>query len=209
MRLNKYFNIGIMNKNELTPEESFTIIERAISSIKTSYKESAQIFLLWGWILSVACFAQFIILKILQNKQAYGQIGLYSIGTWIVLILIGFIFQFFIIRKINNKKKVSGYLEGYLKSLWMVVVVSFCVAVFICMKLEITLLPIILLIAGIGTTTTGLLIRFSPLVIGGITFFIFSIAATFVAGEYLNLLAGGAIICGHLIPGYLLKSAKE
>ncbi|MEO9021489.1 MAG: hypothetical protein ABI290_05085 [Ginsengibacter sp.] len=198
-----------MNQNDLTPEKSFAIIERAISSIKTSYKESAQIFLLWGWILTIACFAQFIILKILQSKEAYEQIGFYSIGNWLVLILIGFIFQFFIVRKIDKEKKVSSYLEGYLKSLWMVVVVSFCVAVFIGIKLEITLLPVILLIAGIGTTTTGLLIRFRPLVIGGVTFFIFSIAAAFVSGEYLNLLAGAAIICGHLIPGYLLKSAKE
>ncbi|HET7117971.1 MAG TPA: hypothetical protein VFI29_15855 [Hanamia sp.] len=197
-----------MNQNDLTAKESFSIIEKAISSIKTSYKESAQIFLLWGWILSLAWFTQFIILKILQNKD-YDQIRFYSIGNWIVLILIGFIFQFFIIRKINKEKKVSSYLEDYLKSLWMVVGVSFCVAIFIGIKMEIALLPIILLIAGIGTTTTGLLIRFRPLVIGGATFFIFSIAATFVSGEYLNLLVGAAIICGHLVPGYLLKSAKE
>lgn len=198
-----------MYKNDLTPEESFIIIDKAISNFKTNYKESAQIFLLWGWILTLACFAQFIILKIIQSKEAYEQIGLFSIGNWVVLILIGFIIQLFIVRKINKEKKVYSYLEGYLKSLWMVVVVSFFVASIICIKLEIVLLPIILLIAGIGTTTTGLLIRFRPLVIGGITFFIFSIATTFVSGEYLNLLAGAAIICGHLIPGYLLKSAKE
>ena len=197
-----------MHKNDLTPEESLTIIDKAISNFKTNYKESAQIFLLWGWILTLACFNQFIILKILQSKEAYEQIGLYSIGNWVVLTLIGFIIQFFIVRKINKEKKVYSYLEGYLKSLWMVVVVSFFVAAFISIKLEIELLPIILLIAGIGTTTTGLLIKFRPLAIGGFTFFIFSIATTFVSGEYLNLLAGAAIIFGLLIPGYLLKSAK-
>ena len=198
-----------MHQNELTPEEGFTIIQKAISNIKTNYKESAQIFLLWGWILSLACFAQFIILKIFQEKGTYDQIRLYSIGNWVLFMLAGFIIQFFILQKINRKRKVYSYLEGYLKSLWIVVVISFCVAAFICITLKIALLPIILLIAGIGTTTTGLLIRFRPLVIGGVTFFIFSIAAPFVSGEYLNLLAAAAIICGHLVPGYLLKSAKE
>lgn len=207
--LNKYINKNIMYKNDLTPEESFTIIDKAISNFKTNYKESAQIFLLWGWVLTVACFNQFIILQMLQSKEAYEQIGLYSIGNWILLVLIGFIFQFFIVKKINKEKKVYSYLEDYLKSLWMVVVVSIFVAAIISFKLEIKLLPIILLIAGIGTTTTGLLIKFRPLIIGGIIFFIFSIAATFVSGEYFNLLAGAAIICGHLIPGYLLKSAKK
>jgi hypothetical protein len=197
-----------MYKDDLTPEESFKIIDKAISNFKTNYKESAQIFLLWGWILTLACFAQFFILKILQSKEAYEQIGLFSIGNWVVLILIGFVIQFFIVRKINKEKKVYSYLEGYLKSLWMVAVVSIFVAIIICIKLGIEPLAFILLIAGIGTTTTGLLIKFRPLAIGGITFFIFSIATTFVSGEYLNLLAGAAIICGHLIPGYLLKSAK-
>ena len=197
-----------MYKDDLTPEESFKIIDKAISNFKINYKESAQIFLLWGWILTLACFAQFIILKILQSKEAFEQIGLFSIGNWVVLILIGFIIQFFIVRKINKEKKVYSYLEGYLKSLWMVAVLSIFVAIIICIKLEIEPLAFILLIAGIGTTTTGLLIKFRPLAIGGITFFIFSIATTFVSGEYLNLLAGAAIICGHLIPGYLLKSAK-
>ncbi len=198
-----------MYKNDLTPEDSFIIIDKAISNLKTNYKESSQIFLLWGWILTLASFAQFIIVKILQGKEAYEQIGLFSIGNWVVLILVGFIIQFFIVRKINKEKKVYSYLEGYLKSLWMVAVVSFFVASIICIKLEIEPLPIILLIAGIATTTTGLLIRFRPLAIGGITFFIFSIATTFVSSEYLNLLAGAAMICGLLIPGYLLKSAKE
>lgn len=198
-----------MYQNDVTPAESFAIIQKAISNIKTNYKESAQIFLLWGWILSFACFAQFIILKIFGNSTSYDQIKFYSIGNWVVFILAGFIFQLFIVRKINKKKKVYSYLEDYLKRLWMVVVISFCVAVVICITMEIALLPVILLIAGIGTTTTGLLIRFRPLTAGGIIFFIFSITATMISGEYLNLLAGAAIICGHLIPGYLLKSAKE
>jgi len=198
-----------VDKNNLTPEESFIIINKAVSNFKTNYKESAQIFLLWGWVLTLACFAQFFILKILQSKEAYQQIGLYSIANWIVLIVIGFVIQFFIVRKINKDKKVYSYLEGYVKSLWMVVLGSFIVTAIICIKLDIAALPIIFLVAGIGTTTTGLLIKFRPLAIGGITFFIFSIATTFVSSEYLNLLAGAAIICGHLIPGYLLKSAKQ
>lgn len=209
MYFNKNINKRIMHQNEFTPEEGFKIIQKAISNIKTNYKESAQIFLLWGWILSLACLAQFVILKIFQYKEVYDQLAVYSVGNWIVFMLAGFIFQSFMLKKINSKRKVYSYLEGYLKSLWIVIVISFCVAVFICITLKIALLPIILLIAGIGTTTTGLLIRFRPLVIGGSIFFAFSIAATFVSGEYLNLLAAAAIIFGHLVPGYLLKSAKE
>jgi len=64
-----------MEKNNLTPEESFKIINKAIDNFKMNYKESAKIFLLWGWILTLASFSNFIILKILHSKESYQLMG--------------------------------------------------------------------------------------------------------------------------------------
>lgn len=198
-----------MEKNSLTPEESFAIITRAISNYKKNYKENAKIFLLWGWILTLASFSNFIILKILRIKEAYELMGLYSLGNWALFGLLGFIFLFFMERKVNKDKKVYSYLESHIKNLWTVTAASFFIATLLCIKLEIVPPPIMLLIAGIATTTSGLLIKFKPVIFGGISFFIFSIASTFVTNENIALVVGVAIICGYLIPGYFLKSAKE
>lgn len=198
-----------MDKNNLTPEDSFNIINKAIANFKMNYKESAKTFLLWGWMLTLASFSNFIILKILHNKEAYELMGLFSLGNWAVFCLSGFIIQFFMLRKINKDKKVYSYLDSYIKNLWIVTAASFFIAILLCIKLEIAPPPIMLLIAGIATTTSGLLIKFKPLVFGGIAFFVFSIATTFVSNEYIALIVGAAIICGYLIPGYFLKSAKE
>lgn len=198
-----------MDKNNLTPEESFKIINKAISNFKINYREYANTFLLWGWILTLASFSNFIILKILHSKEAYELMGLYSLGNWVVFGIIGFIILYFMERKINKDKKVYSYLESYIKKLWIVAAASFFIAIILCIKLEIAPPPIMLLIAGIATTTSGLLIKFKPMIIGGMSFFIFSIATTFVSNEYIALIVGAAIICGYLIPGYLLKSAKE
>ena len=198
-----------MDKNNLTPEESFDLINKAISNFKVNYKESAKTFLLWGWILTLASFSNFIILKILHSKEAYELMGLYSLGNWGVFVLIGSIFLFFMERKINKEKKVYSHLDSYIKKLWTVAVASFFIAIILCIKLEIAPPPIMLLLGGIATTTSGLLIKFKPLIIGGMSFFVFSIATTFVSNEYIALIVGAAIICGYLIPGYLLKSAKE
>lgn len=197
-----------MEKNNLTPEESLDLIHRHISNFKMNYKDNAKIFLLWGWLLTIASFSNFIILKILHSKEAYELMGLYSIGNWVVFGLIGFLILFFMDRNIKNKK-VYGFLDSYIKKLWTVTAVSFFIGTLICIKLEIAPPPIMLLIAGIATTTTGMLIKFMPLIIGGMAFFIFSIATTFVSNEYIALIVGAAIICGYLIPGYFLKSAKE
>jgi len=198
-----------MNTSELTSEESFNIINKAVSNFKLNYQESAEIFLLWGWVLTLACFSQFAIIKILENTGQYELIESFSVGSWILLCAFGFIVQFFVIRRINNKKKVHSYIEDYLKSLWLVCIISIVVAIITSFLLEVSSPPIIMLIAGIGTTTTGLLIRFRPLAIGGICFFAFSIASAFVSNEYLNLLISAAMVIGYLIPGYLLKSAKN
>lgn len=197
-----------MEKNNLTPEESLDLIHRHISNFKMNYKDNAKIFLLWGWLLTIASFSNFIILKILHSKEAYELMGLYSIGNWVVFGLIGFLILFFMDRNIKNKK-VYGFLDSYIKKLWTVTAVSFFIGTLICIKLGISPPPIMLLIAGIATTTSGLLIKFRPLVIGGMAFFIFSIATTFVSNEYIALIVGVAIICGYLIPGYFLKYAKE
>ncbi len=198
-----------MDKNNLSPEDSFNIINKAISNFKMNYKEGAKTFLLWGWLLTLASFSNFIILKILHNKEAYELMGLYSLGNWVVFGIIGFIIQFFMLRKVDKNKKVYSYLDTYLTKLGQVTAASFFIAIILCIKLEIAPPPIMLLIAGIATTTSGLFIKFRPMIIGGMSFFIFSIATTFVSNEYIALIVGAAIICGYLIPGYFLRSAKE
>src|SRR4030042_2730669 len=196
-----------MENNNLTPEESFSIINKAIANFKLNYRETAKVFILWGWVLAIASLSNFIILKILYSREA--SIGLVSLCNWAVFLLIGSIIMFFMDRKLNKDKKVFSYLESYFKNLWTVTAASFIIATFLCIKLEINPPPIMLLIAGLATTTSGLLIKYRPVIIGGMAFFIFSLAATFVSNEYISLIVFGAIICGYLIPGYYLKSAKE
>jgi hypothetical protein len=205
-----------MEKDNLTPEESFEIINKAISNFKMNYKENSLVFLLWGWILTLASISNFIILKIVSSWEAHEQIagkwelkGLYILGNWVVFCSIGFIVLYFMIRKINREKKVYSHIDKFIEYLWWATAASFVIATIICFRLRIEPPVLMLLIAGIATTTTGLVIKFKPLIIGGISFFLFSIATTFVTNEYLALLVGAAIICGYLIPGYFLKAAKE
>ena len=205
-----------MDNTNLTPEEGFDVINKAIANFKINYKESAKVFLLWGWILALTSISNFIILKILSNwepselKAGNWELpGLFILGNWVLFILIGFIIMFFMVRKMNKNKKVFSHIDKFIDNLWWVTAPSFFIAAFICIKLGINPPPLMLLVAGMATTTTGLVIKFKPLIFGGMSFFIFSIASTYVTNEYLALVVCGAIICGYLIPGYFLKSVKD
>jgi hypothetical protein len=198
-----------MEKENLTPEESFVIINRAIANFKMNYRENSQVFLLWGWILTLASISNFIILKMSAILEAWEYKGLLILGNWVVFILIGTVIMYFVVRKEKKTKKVYSQIDNFIDKLWWVTAASFVIAVILCFRLELEPPSVMLLVAGIATTTTGLVIRFKPLVFGGMSFFIFSIASTFVTNEYLALVVSAAIICGYLIPGYALRAAKD
>ena len=198
-----------MENQRITPEESFDIITKAISNFKTNYKEYAQIFLLWGWTMTLAGLSHFVVLRILLAREAYNVMGLFSFINWGLFALAGFIIQFFMLRKIERNKKVYSYLDNFFTKLWHATAISFFVAVFICVKLEIAPPAIMLLIAGLATTASGLIIKFRPLILGGFAFFIFSFASTFVPIEYTTLISSAALFCCYVIPGYFLKFAKD
>ena len=198
-----------MENINLTPEESFSIINKAIANFKINYRESSKVFLLWGWILTLTSITNFIILKFVHSTEPWVLKGYAILGSWVVFILIGFIIMYFMVRKMNRDKKVHSHIDKFINYLWWVTAPSFFIAAFICIKSGIAPPPLMLLVAGIATTTTALVIKFRPLIIGGMSFFVFSVATTFVTNEYLALVVGGSIICGYLIPGYLLKAAKE
>jgi hypothetical protein len=65
-----------------------------------------------------------------------------------------------------------------------------------------------LLVAGIGTLVSGWVMKFRPLIVGGILFLLFAIASVYMADDFKLLAHGIAIVAGYLIPGYLLKQVK-
>jgi len=198
-----------MEKINLTPEESFDVINKAIANFKINYRESSKVFLLWGWMLTLASISNFIIMKFIHNMEPWVLKGYVILGSWALFILTGFIIMYFMVRKMNRAKTVHSHIDKFIDYLWWVTAPSFIIATFICIKLGISPPPLMLLVAGIATTTTGLVIKFRPLIIGGMSFFLFSIASVFVTNEYSALVVSAAIICGYLIPGYMLKAAKE
>ena len=53
------------------------------------------------------------------------------------------------------------------------------------------------------------MIRFKPLIAGGLVFWAFGIVCFLVSREFQPLVGAAAIIGGYLIPGYLLKNSKD
>jgi hypothetical protein len=69
--------------------------------------------------------------------------------------------------------------------------------------------PFILTLAAIPTFVSGFIIRFRPLILGAISFWIFALVAHFGGQNIASLAVPVAMLTGYLIPGYLLRQTDH
>ena len=187
------------NLKKLSPQESLDIISNAIQKTKENFKEQSFYYLLWGWLVSIAAIINFLILNFSNFKHDY--------LPWAVLMPIGIIITIVYSIKNNKQKGYETYLDVFLKYLWLVLGGSFFLIVFISVMLKINPVIFTLFLAGIGTLISGLSMKFKPLIIGGILFFVFSLVSVFIDDSLILLINSIAIILGYLIPAYILKKS--
>jgi hypothetical protein len=185
-------------EDKLDPAQSLQMITEVIAKTKENIKEHSFLFLLWGWLMAIASFSFFIL-------HSYTSFALFFL-PFPVLALTGIIIS--VLHYTAKRHLPETYLGDYLKKLWLVLGISFILVVFINAVETDPPFTYTLLIGGIGTMVSGLVLRFRPLVLGGVLFLLFSVASVFTSDVYKPLLQGIAVIAGYLIPGYLLKYSK-
>lgn len=188
------------NDKILSPAESLKLIAETIEKTKSNVQNGSFYFLLWGWLVSVSGIAQFIMIKYTDIKTHY--------YVWPIMAIIGIVACIIYGFKVERHKKYETYLDSVFMNLWAVLGASFILIVFIVVSLHTTVVPFILLLAGIGTLSSGLIIKFKPMIFGGVLFFIFSIVTLFVPQPFDTLVSSLAIVTGYIIPGYLLKYSQ-
>lgn len=186
-------------ENEMDPLQGLQKIAEVIGKTKENIKDQSFCFLLWGWLIAIASFSFFIL-------HSYTSFTLYFLPFPILAIggIIATIYYY------NGKRYASEtYLGYYLKILWLVLGLGFILVVCINVAEHYPPFTYTILISGIGTLVSGVVLRFRPLIVGGVLFLLFSVASVFVTDSTKPLLQGIAVIAGYLIPGYLLKYSKS
>jgi len=61
----------------------------------------------------------------------------------------------------------------------------------------------------LGTFVSGSIIRFRPLIFGGLIAWVLAVASTFVNYDYQMLFGAAAILISYIIPAHLLRIKKE
>src|SRR5690606_8138359 len=183
----------------LTAQESLDIITGMIRQAKGNARRNGFHFLLWGWVVVVANLGMYA-LTLLNYPYPY-VVWAITIPAWIISFIKGY----------RDKKADRVYTHLDRISLWLWIMFGLAIVVFVVMgqKINYQINPVILTTATIPTFVSGALLRFKPLMFGGASFWAFGLITFMLPYEVQPLMSAVAIICGFLLPGYLLKRRAD
>ena len=188
-------------EQELTPSESLKLIETMIGQAKHSFQRNSFYFLLWGVLLIAAMIVNYAMAMNGDPRGGY---------AWAVVGIVGGIISWVHGAREGKRHQVTNVMDRMMMWLWL----GFLATLLITMMgsgasgQPMTVGSIIVL-TGLPTFVTGQLIRFRPLILGGVLFWVLGAVSYFVDTQTVALLYIAAIFFGYLVPGYLLKRQED
>jgi len=186
-------------KDSLTAQQSLDIITSMIQQTKINALANRFYFLLWGWTIAIANLGVFLAIRF-TNLPNPTIIFAVTIPAAIASVVYGI--------KQDRSKIASTILDSVNKWLWIGFGITCFVLVYFGERTNWQINPIILVMTATPTFVTGIMLKFKPLLIGGVAFWIFGIVCFLVPHEYQFLLATIAIVGGYVIPGHMLKRSE-
>lgn len=188
-------------EQELTPSESLKLIETMISQAKRSFHRQSYYFLLWGVLLIAAMlFNYFMALR-------GSEIGGFA---WPVIGIVGGILSFMHGAKEGRTKTVPTAMDRVIMWLWVSFVITMLITMFSSGYSDHSMqIGSIIVLTGLPTFVTGQLMRFRPLILGGVLFWVLGAVSYFAPMSVTVWLYIAAIFFGYLVPGYLLKRQED
>ena len=183
-------------------KEKLDVIYSMIENSKTQIKENGFFYLLWGWLVLIASLSHFTLLKMGFHK---------SYIVWPILMNLGLIVSVIAGIRMGKKAGYRTHIDTAIIYLWygfffaFLVILAFSIGDKIPWEMSNVL---VIVMYGLGTFVSGGILKFRPLIIGGICCWIIALGAFFIPGEYTLLLVAISIIIAYLIPGYLLRRAS-
>jgi len=186
----------------MNEKESLAIIKDMITRSKSNFKNQAFYYLIWGWLVVGALLVESFLFNLGNNLHWL---------VWPVMGVTGAISTSLYGRKNKLEKKHISHIDHIMKFVWGGVVMYIFIII-ICSSKFGWINGFILMsgLYGLGTFISGGILKFKPLIYGGLSSFalvIIAIALPTIFNSFndaMGLLAL-SIIVSYLIPGYMLK----
>lgn len=188
-----------MEDKKLDAAESFALISRMIENTRSRMvRNSGRPFLIWGYTTVAVTIAVWLAVWRTQNPQ-------WNI-LWGALPLLGALLMW-LTRDKQTEGRVYTFVDRVINKIWLVIGLSAWFVGMLAMfgATRIPILFIILLLMGIGTTLTCLIIRFTPGVAGGIVGIALAPVTLLVTGGWVPGLFIAGFAAMMIVPGHILN----
>lgn len=190
------------SEQTLATEESLQIIQNMISRAKTKYMNNNFYYLMWGWLLFAAGITEYIIAVVMEQPNSW--------LVWPAQGIIGRVVTAIYTARKSKKTQAATLVDRVITGLWMVYIATLILLiVFTVMVYKTTPTPSVLILTGLPTFLSGYILKFKPLMVGGVIFWIMGSVAYFIPVEWTSFMFSAAILLGYIIPGYMLQAKEE
>jgi len=182
--------------------ESLELIQRMINQAKNRWCENGHLYLVWGWAVFICSIAQFVLAEWVHYEQHY--------LVWLLCAAVGIYQPYYLMRR-GRKRQVQTYADRIVGYVWLAFVISLCLSGFYFGMLlgdwyYKIVGPAYLVLYGIPTFLSGIILQFRPLIIGGIGCWVMTLGAAFTKGYYQLLFLSAAMLIAWILPGYQLRA---
>jgi len=187
-----------MQTENFSPKDSLLLIDSMINQAKNRFSENGFLYLLWGWLILFCSIGHFVLLKL----DIFQHPDMIWLSTWLAVV-----FQVFYLVKTKKKEVVKTYSENIINYVWISFGICMFVLSFILARTNgwESLYSLFLMLYGMPTFLSGVVMEFKPLKIGGIVCWVLAVTSTFLLPVYGLLLLAAAMIAAWIVPGYLLR----
>ena len=183
---------------QINEQESLQIIQGMIQSVKYKIQDNGFNYLLWGWLVFIAAAAHYTLLK-----TGYEHHYL----PWPILMSAGAVISLIYNSRAQKKKGVKTYIDEFM----LYIVGAFVISLFLSLFFMVRIgpegsYPIVMILYGFFTFSMGGILKFNPLLIGGVVCWVCAIASFYVPFDQQLIFLAISVLGGYIIPGHILKA---
>ena len=184
-------------------EDGLKTIYAMITSTKNTIGENYLFYLLWGYLVGLACISEYILMRVLHYERHY--------MVWPVLMGLGMVLSGVLTFRMQRGRTHRTFIGSIMSYLWGGWLVSFLIIIYFSTQLQNhnLIMPITMVMYGMGIFISGGVINYRPLIIGGIISWIAALVAYFQPYNLQLLIMTATVIVSYIIPGHMLRMESK
>ncbi|MBL7825930.1 MAG: hypothetical protein JNJ57_04815 [Saprospiraceae bacterium] len=184
-------------ETQLSAQESLRVIRETIDIAKNGFREDGFHFLLWGWLVAIASFADWYLWTVARHPD--------HAKAWMIMAVVGVPVSMIREWRLSKKVKNQNVVRDWYGFVWLGFGISMLLIIPSAVMKNVSPVPFILAITGMATFMSGILLRFTALIIGAAVIWAGCLWCMFLPVEHHLLVQGFTAVLGYLVPGYLLN----